>query len=62
MLSKIQKHTIDIYDLKSKKYQVEIVNARDLLTTSRFDLFAKLFYIRNIDNDKELALPLADPL
>ncbi len=56
MLSKIQKHTIDIYDLKSKKYQVEIVNARDLLTTSRFDLFAKLFYIRNIDNDKELAL------
>lgn len=56
MYSKLQQHTIDIYNLKEKEYQIEEISARDLLTPQRFDLFAKLFYIRNREQNKEQAL------
>lgn len=53
---KIQKHTIDIYDLENKEYEVLEVPARSLLVGQRFDLFAKLFYIKYRKTDYELAL------
>ena len=56
MYSRLQKHTVDVYNLKEKEFQIEEVAARDLLTPQRFDLFAKLFYIRNRDKNKEQAL------
>lgn len=45
IFQKLQPHTVDIYNLNSKKFQVKTVKARTLLTTNRFDLFAKLYYI-----------------
>lgn len=54
--TKIQSHTISIYDLNSKKYQLRRVNARSLLTPKRFDLFAKLYYIVNRNADKYNAI------
>ena len=56
MYSRLQKHTVDIYNLKEKEYQIEEIAACELLTPQRFDLFAKLFYIRNRENNKEQAL------
>ena len=56
MLSLIQKHTIDIYNLTQKRYRIEKVKARDLLSVYRFDLFAKLYYIRNRYKDEKQAL------
>lgn len=47
MISRIQKHTIDIYNLENRPYQIRIIPARNLLSEHRFDLFAKLYYIRN---------------
>lgn len=47
VFQKLQQHTIDIYNLSSKKYQIKTVKARTLLTSNRFDLFAKLYYIAN---------------
>lgn len=51
----LQQHTIDIYQLREKNYQIETVPARSLLHISRFDLYAKLFYIRNRNNKATLA-------
>lgn len=55
-LSLIQKHTREIYDLDSKSYSIENVNARTLLTGKRFDLFAKLYYLTHYKENKEHAL------
>lgn len=46
MLDKLQRHTIDIYQLKNKQFEVINVPAQSLLDPSRFDLFAKLAYVR----------------
>ncbi len=54
--SLFQKHTINIYNLKDKSYTIKKVKARSLLSASRFDLFAKLFYISYRETNKELAL------
>ena len=53
--SKLQAHTIRIYDLNHQEYTVVTIPARELLCTQRFDLFAKLFYINNISQNPELA-------
>ena len=45
ILEKLQPHTIKIYNLADKKFQLKVVKARSLLTPKRFDLFAKLYYI-----------------
>lgn len=54
--SLLQAHTVKIYSLEQKKYELQNVSARSLLTGQRFDLFAKLFYIRNRQKNKSLAL------
>lgn len=55
MLRKVQQHTIEIYSLQGKEYCVKKIKARALLTPDRFDLFAKLYYIRNKNKDEVLA-------
>ena len=47
----LQRHTVEIYDLESHDCVLEKVKARTLLKPQRFDLFAKLYYIRNITSD-----------
>ena len=45
-LDKLQPHTIRIYGLdKENDYIITHINARELLSFNRFDLFAKLYYI-----------------
>ena len=55
ILDKLQQHTIDIYNLANKSYEVKSVNARTLLTSARFDLFAKIYYIANKENNNTSA-------
>lgn len=56
MFHLLQKHTVDLYQLEGKNFEKEIVEAKSLLNVCRFDLFAKLFYIRNRERNKDLAL------
>lgn len=51
----LQKHTVDLYDLENESRQKEAVSARTLLSAARFDLFAKLFYIRHREINPKLA-------
>ena len=51
----LQQHTIDIYGLKDKSFVIQRVPARSLLQVSRFDLFAKLYYISNRKTNPEIA-------
>lgn len=51
----VQQHTIKIYNLTEKKYQIKKVKARTLLKPERFDLFAKLFFIKYLSKDPEKA-------
>lgn len=53
VFSLLQQHTIDIYKLKNHRFTLEKVKARSLLSLSRFDLLAKLFYIRNMQEGHE---------
>ena len=55
VLDKLQQHTIDIYGLANKTYEVKSVNARTLLASTRFDLFAKIYYIANKDRNNASA-------
>ena len=50
-----QDHTIRLYDLGKHSFQVQNVKARSLLSVHRFDLYAKLFYARNREDNQELA-------
>ena len=56
MLQQIQEHTIKIYDLRNHSYQIETVKARTLLSPYRFDLYAKLYYIKHRGGNKKKAL------
>lgn len=47
MLELLQQHTVNIYALKEQQYIRKKIKARRLLTADRFDLYAKLCYIRN---------------
>lgn len=51
----IQEHTVQLYGLKDHHFEIKAVNARELLSVYRFDLFAKLFYARHRDENPELA-------
>lgn len=52
----LQKHTVEIYQLKDKSCYIHSIPARLLLKPQRFDLFAKLFYIRNVSRNENLAM------
>lgn len=56
MFNLLQKHTVELYDLKKKCYTQKNVKARSLLTADRFDLFAKLLYIKLRQSDKNTAI------
>lgn len=56
ILNRLQPHTTIIYCLDSKKFQIKTIKARTLLTSKRFDLFAKLYYIVNQRENREKAL------
>ncbi len=56
IFSLLQLHTIALYDLRNKQYEIKQIPARSLLNVKRFDLFAKLYYIRYSSIDKEKAL------
>lgn len=53
--SLLQPHTVKLYNLECKEYEVQDVPARSLLVGSRFDLFAKLYYIRHRQTDNVMA-------
>lgn len=54
---KIQPHTVKIYDLnRAENYTVHTIRSRCLLSIKRFDLFAKLYYIRNKEKNFDSAL------
>ncbi len=55
-LSLLQRHTIEIYALQGRPCTVERVPARELLSVLRFDLFAKLYYIRHRSADPDEAM------
>lgn len=55
ILPLIQEHTRAIYDLENKSFNVKKINARHLLTITRFDLFAKLYYIKYRQSKPEQA-------
>lgn len=52
----IQRHTVELYDLTHKEYEELEVPARTLLVAQRFDLFAKLYYIKNRKTSRKEAL------
>lgn len=52
----IQSHTILIYNLENRDYIRKVINARELLHVSRFDLFAKLYYAKNRFSHPDTAL------
>ena len=58
MIDLLQKHTVDLYDLKNKEFELQKIPARELITVSRFDLFAKMTYIKyrksNLDYAKKI--------
>lgn len=53
--SLLQSYTVKLYNLEQKEYEVQDVLARSLLVGQRFDLFAKLYYIRNRQTNKIMA-------
>lgn len=54
--SLFQEHTTKIYDLRNHEPTISKIKARDLLTPRRFDLFAKLYYIKHFNANKQLAV------
>ena len=55
-LALLQPHTVELYHLADHKCEVKTVKARSLLKSSRFDLFAKLYYIRCRQENSQQAL------
>ena len=58
ILDRLQAHTVKIYGLEDKTCTVEKVPARSLLSSLKFDVFAKLYYIEHKEEDPEGALKL----
>ena len=52
----LQQHTVNIYQLRNHDCEIRRVEARSLLKPQRFDLFAKLYYIKNFSTRNEEAL------
>ena len=55
-LSLLQPHTVQLYHLAEHQCVVRKVKARSLLYPRRFDLFAKLYYIRLREENRDQAL------
>lgn len=53
--SLFQEHTVKLYDLEHRSYQIQTIKARALLSVYRFDLFAKLIYARKRKTDCQFA-------
>lgn len=45
IIQRLQSHTVSIYHLTDDYLEEKLVDARSLLVSSRFDLYAKLYYI-----------------
>jgi len=56
MIDLLQAHTVDIYSLKDKEFKLGRVLARKLITFDRFDLFAKIAYIKYRRTNPEYAI------
>ena len=56
LLDLLQHHTVNLYQLANRTCEVSCVMARTLLLPCRFDLFAKLYYIRHRNDDPSQAL------
>lgn len=58
MFELLQKHTVDLYNLTQRDFEIKNVSAKSLVTMNRFDLFAKMAYIKyrrsNIDYAKSI--------
>lgn len=54
--NRLQSHTVRIYRLEEHAVTEEVSSARQLLSPLRFDLFAKLYYIRNRRQNRQNAL------
>ena len=52
VVERLQPHTVKIYSLVDEDAIEGMIEAKQLLTPVRFDLFAKLYYIRNRVNNK----------
>lgn len=55
MLELLQQHTISVYELDLHNFVKKRIKARQLLSADRFDLYAKLFYIKNRERDTAMA-------
>jgi len=55
MIELLQKHTVDLYDLKNKEFEFQKISAQELITVSRFDLFAKMTYIKHRSSNPDYA-------
>lgn len=60
MLERLQPHTVKIYDLENKEFEVIKIRARQLLRADRFDLFAKLLYVRLRQTEPDYAARIYD--
>ena len=60
IISRLQAHTVDIYNIKESDVVEMTLNSRLLLTPERFDLFAKLYYIRNREEKPSEAIMVYD--
>lgn len=47
IIQRLQPHTVSIYHLTDDVVEERVVDTKSLLNPTRFDLFAKLYYIRN---------------
>ena len=45
IIQRLQPHTVEIYHLEESQIEEKLVDARSLLISPRFDLFAKVYYI-----------------
>jgi hypothetical protein len=55
MINLIQEHTIKVYKLDNEAFNIEKVDANTLLDVTRFDIFAKIAYIKYKETNFELA-------
>ena len=55
MIQLLQKHTVDLYDLKNKEFEFQKISAQELISFSRFDLFAKMTYIKYRSSNPDYA-------
>lgn len=55
MIERLQRHTVELYHLENEDYVIEKILAYQLLDVTRFDLFAKLCYLKYRTNKRKYA-------